>query len=109
VDATINSILSIRVRAFVGQPVTLSAGQQTVYIIVQSQTGQAVANATGRATVRRPDGQAEDYFFTTNAAGLGTVTFNFSDQKQGELVIIDIAVTYQGMPGVTKTSFRVWF
>jgi hypothetical protein len=108
-DATINPILSIKVRAFVAKSVTRSKGQQTVYVIVQSQTGQAVSNTTGKATVHWPDGRSEDYFFTTNGSGLGTVTFNFEDQKQGELVLIDIAVAYQGLPGTTRTSFRIWF
>src|SRR5689334_19757852 len=108
-NATINPILSIKVQAFVAQSLTSSNGQQTVYVIVQSQTQQAVSNATGKATIHWPNGRSEDYFFTTNRAGLGTVTFNFDNQKQGELVQIDIAVVYQGLPGTTKTSFRIWF
>ena len=108
-DATINSILSIKAHAFVGNPLTGSTGQQTVYIIVQSQTLQAVSNATGKATIRWADGRAEEYFFTTNQAGLGTVTLNFSDQKQGELVPIEIIVVYQGLGSRTRTSFRIWF
>jgi hypothetical protein len=108
-DATINAVLSIRVRAFVLKPLTRSTGQQTVYVIVQSQTLQAISNATGKATISWPDGHAEDYFFTTNSSGLGTVSFNFSDQKQGELVPIDIVVIYQGLAGTTRTSFRIWF
>jgi hypothetical protein len=107
-DATINPILSIKLRAFVLKPLTRPTGQQTVYVIVQSQTFQAVSNATGKATISWPDGRTEDYFFTTNSSGLGTVTFNFADQKQGELVAINIVVVYQGMAGTTKTSFRVW-
>jgi len=108
-DATINPILSIKLRAFVLKPLTRPTGQQTVYVIVQSQTFQAVSNATGKATVSWPDSRTEDYFFTTNSSGLGTVTFNFADQKQGELVPIDIVVVYQGLAGTTRTSFRVWF
>lgn len=108
-DATINSILSIKAHAFVGKPLTGPTGQQTVYIIVQSQTLQAVSNATGKATVHWADGRAEEYFFTTNQAGLGTVTLNFSDQKQGELVPIEITVVYQGLGSRTRTSFRIWF
>lgn len=108
-DATINPILSIKVRAFVAKSLTRSTGQQTVYVIVQSQTGQAVPNATGRATVHWPNGRTEDYYFTTNSAGIGTVTFNFADQKQGELIPIDIDVAYQGLAGTTRTSFRIWF
>lgn len=108
-DATINAILSIRARAFVLKPLTRITGQQTVYIIVQNQTSQAVSNATGKVTVSWPDGRAEDYFFTTNPSGLGTVTFHFADQKKGELVPIDIVVVYQGLAATTRTSFRVWF
>jgi len=107
-DATINPILSIKLRAFVLKPLTRPTGQQTVYVIVQSQTLQAVSNATGKATITWPDGKKEDYFFTTNNSGVGTVTFNFADQKQGELVPIDIVVVYQGLAGTTRTSFRIW-
>jgi hypothetical protein len=109
VDATINPILSIRVHAFVAKSLTRSTGQQTVHVIVQSQTLQAISNATGKVTVHWPDGRTEDYFFTTNSTGLGTVTFNFADQKQGELVRIDVTVVYQGLGSTTRTSFRIWF
>jgi hypothetical protein len=108
-DATINPILSIKLQAFVATSLTRPSGQQTVFVIVQSQTLQPISNASGKATVRWPDGQAEDYFFTTNRAGLGIVSFNFADQKQGELVKIDIAVVYQGLGSRTRTSFRIWF
>jgi hypothetical protein len=108
-DATINSILSVKVRAFVGKPVTGASGQQTVFVIAQSQTGQAISNATGKTTIKWLDGRTEDLFFTTNSAGVGTVTFNFSDQKHGELVVIDVFVAYQGLAATTRTSFRIWF
>ena len=108
-DATINNVLSINTRAFVLKAVTLSSGQQTVFVIVQSQTHQAISNATGKATIRFPDGRSEDYFFSTNKSGLGSITFSFSDQKQGELVPIDIVVTFQGLSATTTTSFRIWY
>ena len=108
-DATINPILAIKAHAFVANSLTRSTGQQTVYVIVQSQTLQTVSNVTGKATIHWPDGRTEDYFFTTNRAGLGTVTFNFTDQKQGELVTIDVTVVYQGLGSTTRTSFRIWF
>lgn len=108
-DATISSVLSISARAFVAKAITLSSGQQTVHVIVQSQTHQAISNATGRATVRFPDGQSEDYYFSTNPSGLGGVTFQFADQKQGELVRVDVVVTYQGYLATTTTSFRIWY
>ena len=108
-DATINPILAIKAQAFVAKPLTGSSGQQTVYVNVQSQTFQAVANATGKATVHWPDGRSEEYFFTTNKSGLGTITLNFTGQKQGELVSIDVVVVYQGLGSRTRTSFRIWY
>ena len=108
-DATINAVLSLRVRAYVLKSIMLSGGQQTVYIVVQSQTLQAVPDAAGRATIHLPDGRTEDYYFITNNAGIGSFTFKFADQKQGELVPIDILVIYQGIVGTTRTSFRIWY
>ncbi len=108
-DATIDPILSISARAFVLKAVTLESGQQTVYIVVQSQTHQAVSGATGKTTVHFFDGSSQDYFFTTNTSGLGSVTFNFANQKQAELVPVDIVVTYRGLSATTRISFRIWF
>jgi hypothetical protein len=108
-DATISSVLSLKVRAYVQRSITLSSDQQTVYIIVQSQTLEAIPNATGRATIHWPDGHIEDYYFNSNNSGVGNFTFSFSDQKTGALVTIDIVVTYQGIVGTTSTSFRIWF
>lgn len=108
-DATINPVLSLKVRAYALKSIMPSSGQQTVYVIVQSQTLQAVPNAAGKSTIHWPDGRTEDYYFNTNNAGVGSFTFKFADQKQGELVPIDILVTYQGLVGKTSTSFRIWF
>ena len=108
-DASINSVLSINVRAFVDRSVTLPSGKQTVSVIVQSQTLQPVKDANGRITVHWLDGTSVDYFFVTNKAGVGSASFNFSNQKQGMLVPIDVVVVYQGLSGTTTTSFRIWY
>ena len=108
-DATINPVLSLTVRAFVLKAVTLKSGQQTVYIIVQNQISKAVSGASGKALVKLPDGTNQEFAFTTNSSGIAQVTFNFSDQKSGELVPIEITVKYQDLTGTTKTSFRIWF
>lgn len=109
VDATISPILSIHARAFVSDPITQSSGRQTVHMIVRSQTDQPVSNANGKATIYFPDQTAVDYFFTTDPAGLGGITFNFEGQKIGKLVPIEIIVTFQGMFTRTSTSFRIWY
>jgi hypothetical protein len=108
-DATISSVLSLHARAFVTDPITHASGQQTVYVIVQSQTNQPVSNATGKVTVHLSNDQVVEYYFTTNAAGLGGVTFPFEGQTAGELVPIDVIVTYRGLSARTSTSFRIWY
>ena len=108
-NATINDVLAIHLRAFVAKAVTLASGEQTVYIVVESQTHQAISNTTGKATIRFADGHTEAYFFSTNASGLGSVRFSFANQVQGDLVPVGIIVTYQGLSATTTTSFRIWY
>ena len=108
-DETIKPVLSLKIRAFVLKAVTLKSGQQTVYVVVQDQTSEPVFNATGKALVKFPNGTNQEFSFTTNASGIANISFNFQDQKSGELVPIEITVTYQSITGTTKTSFRIWF
>jgi hypothetical protein len=108
-DATINPVLSIKVRAFVLKAVTLQSGQQTVYIVVQNQTSKPVPSAIGKALVKFTDGTSQEYSFTTNSLGIAQITFNFKGQKSGELVPVEVAVNYQSLTATTKTSFRIWY
>jgi hypothetical protein len=101
-DATINAVLSIKVKAFVDKSVTLASG-------LQSQTLQPVRDANGKIVIHWTDGTSVEYFFVTNSSGVGSTSFNFTDQKQGELVPIDVFVVYQGLSGATTTSFHIWF
>jgi hypothetical protein len=108
-DATISSVLAIHARAFVKYAITQPGGRETVYVVVQSQTNQPVANANGMATVHFTDGHTEEYYFTTNSSGLGSFTFSFENQAAGKLIPIEIIVTYQGFAARTTTSFRIWY
>jgi phage baseplate assembly protein gpV len=108
-DASIKQILSLKARAFVLKAVTLKNGSQTLFVIVQDQTSNAVENASIKALVRFTDGTTQEYLFTSGAYGIGKVTFEFSNQTPGELVTIEISVNYQGLTTTTVTSFRIWF
>ncbi len=108
-DATISAVLALHARAFVKYAITQSSGQQAVYILVQSQTSQPIANANGMATIHLTDNHTEEYYFTTNSSGLGSFTFNFENQVAGKLIPIEILVTYQGLAAKTTTSFRTWY
>ena len=108
-DATINPVLSIHPRAFVAKSVTRASGSQTVSVLVQSQTLQPIANASGIAIVRFPNGATQNITFATDSIGVAKFSFDFKDLKAGDLVLIEITVKYQNLPGKTVTSFRVWY
>ena len=109
-DATIGQIPTLKVRAFVLKAVTLKSGSQTIYVTAQDQVSkESISNATISAVVHLSNGNNQQHTFFTNSAGIGQMTFNFSDQKPGELITIDVTVSYQGVSTTTTTSFRVWF
>lgn len=108
-DATINPVLSLKVRGFVLKSITLKSGSQTIYVIVQDQTSQPVTGATGKTIVHLSNGKTEEFSFTTEASGIAKVSFDFADQTPGELISIAITVNYQGLTSTTTTSFRIWF
>ena len=108
-DATISPILALKIRAFVLKAVTSSSGLQTVYIVVHSQTSRPVVGATGTALVTFTNGTINEFPFITDDRGIAHFTFDFSNQKSGELVPIDITVSYLNLSTTTKASFRTWF
>ncbi len=108
-DAGPNLVLSLRVRAFPDNAVTASDDEQTVYVLVQDQNLQPVAGANGVATIHLPSGHITQQSFTVNSKGVGTFNFGFTNQPNGQLVNVDINVTYNDLGGKTTTSFRIWY
>jgi hypothetical protein len=108
-DATIRSVLSLKARAFILKAVTLKSGSQTIYVVVQDQTSVPVENASIKAVAYLSNTTTREYIFTSNAQGIGQISFEFSDQQPGDLVTIEISVNYQGLTTFTTTSFRIWF
>jgi hypothetical protein len=47
--------------------------------------------------------------FEINSRGVGTLTFAFANQPNGNLVFVEISVTYNDLGGKTTTSFRIWY
>jgi len=103
-----NSVLSLRVRAFPAKAVTTSTGNQTIWVLVQDQNLQPVDGATGTATIRLASGDIKQEQFTIKK-GVGSFTFGFTGQPNGQLVYVDISVTYNNLGGKTTTSFRIWY
>lgn len=108
-DATIDPVLSLNLRAYVSRAITQSSGDQTVYVIVRSQTDQPIMNASGTAAVHLPDGTGQTIHFTTDSRGMAQISFQFGNQKAGGLTLIEVTATYLNLTAKTTTSFRIWF
>ena len=108
-DAGPNLVLSLRVQAFPDNAVTASNDEQTIYVLVQDQNLQPVSGARGIATIRLASGHTMQQAFEINNRGVGTFKFSFTNQPNGQLVYVDISVTYNNLAGKTTTSFRIWY
>jgi hypothetical protein len=102
-------ILALQVRAFVWKAVTLSSDQQLIFLIVQDQRSQPVANADCSATVHWPDGRIDTIAIKSNSNGVAIVPLSYSNQPYGSLIYTDVSCTTQGVTGKTTTSFRIWY
>ena len=108
-DAGQKVVLSLRVRAFPAKAVAMSNDQQTIYVLVQDQNLQPVAGASGSATIRLASGGSLQQAFQVNKDGVGILTFAFQNQPNGQLVYVDINVSYDDLGSKTTTSFRIWY
>jgi hypothetical protein len=108
-DNTTTAVISLQVRAFVWKAVTLATDSQLIFIIVQDQALQPVANAACTTTVHWPDGNSNTTQIATNANGIGMVSLSFNNQPYGNLIYTDVVCSYNGLAGTTTTSFRIWY
>lgn len=113
-DSRIKTVLDLQVRAFALKAITPATDTQSVYILVQDQNLQPVQNAQCAVTVVLPNGQSQTGLFTSNENGICVLAFQFRDQPNGKLVVINVNVTYENgaegtISGRTVTSFRIWY
>jgi hypothetical protein len=108
-DSTTTGIVSLQVRAFAWKAVTLATDSQTIFVIVQDQNLQPVANASCTAVVHWPNGRAEPTALTTNTNGVGMVPLSFTSQPYGSLIYVDVDCAFSNFNAKTTSSFRIWY
>ncbi len=108
-DNTNTNIINLQVRAFVWKAVTLATDSQLIFVIVQDQNLQPVANASCATVVHWPDGRAESTTLITNTNGVGIVPLSFISQPYGSLIYADVTCVLSNLNGSTTTSFRIWY
>ncbi len=102
-------VLALNVRAFPWKAVTYSTDQQIVFVVVQDQTLQPVAGATGEATVIWTTGEEVKYPLLTDEKGIAALGLPVVNQPYGGLVTIDVRISHGDLAGETTTSFRIWY
>jgi len=102
-------IVNLQVRAFVWKAVTLATDSQLIFVIVQDQNLQPVANASCTTLVHWSDGRAEPTTLSTNTNGVGMVPLSFNNQPYGSLIYVDVVCAFSNLSANTTTSFRIWY
>jgi hypothetical protein len=102
------NVLLLNTRAFTWKAVTQPTDEQVVYVVVQDQTLRPVPGATVIVTTSWAAGEVQRDAQTTNRYGVALIPLTVREQPYGSLVTIQVEVLYQGLPGKTVTSFRVW-
>jgi len=103
------NIVNLQVRAFVWKAVTLATDSQLIFVIVQNQNLQPVANASCTTLVHWSDGRAEPTTLSTNTNGVGMVPLSFNNQPYGSLIYVDVVCAFSNLSANTTTSFRIWY
>jgi hypothetical protein len=100
----------IKVTASVLSPITGRSGQQTLYVFVTDQLGNAVSNATAFYDVRAlgstapliPIGQ-------TNSGGFVSTTFAINGSQLGQQWVIEVRATLNALSATTQISYVPWY
>ena len=104
-------IFNLQAHAFASSAILPVSGSQTMYIIVQDQYYNPVANADVDFTVILPDGTTKDYKAgRTNAAGVSKLSFEISSGKIGIAnVLVNVSYDNGALTAKTRTSFSLWW
>ncbi|HUI89569.1 MAG TPA: hypothetical protein VLX61_12685 [Anaerolineales bacterium] len=103
------AVTSLQLRAFVWKAVTVKTDRQTIFIIVNDQSGRPLNNSACRVTVHWQHESAQVIGVATNSSGIAIIPFSFANEPSGNLIPVDINCAYENLNGSTTTSFRVWY
>jgi hypothetical protein len=103
-------LASLQVRAFVGHSLLSANSQQTLYVIVQDQGLNPVAQAATGIVVTFPDGREERYRPpATDANGITVFNFNVGNVDVKQIVKVEVTAASQGIEQRNSTWFRIWW
>lgn len=111
-NALLYSPLSIRVHAFPARPLLAAGEQQTIFIVVQDQHNNPVADAQVVVSLQLPDGSRQNLatLGPTNLSGFTQVDFRLDNVLPNQVVEVQVEATVQNGPSNGTVSwFRIWW
>lgn len=101
----------LHVSASVSMPTVQLGASQTVYLVVRDSYGQPVSGAEATGLVRdAATGEGRLLAFPlTDSHGSSAVGFFVESGGPGQLVVIDLVVTYGDIRQSASTSYLVWW
>jgi hypothetical protein len=111
INASIQPLVTaLQVHAFVWKAVAMQSDQQTIFIIVNDQTGKSINSANCTASIQWQNEQAQVVSAATNDSGIAIIQFSFANKAEGISIPINVNCQYQNnLTGATTTSFRIWY
>ena len=100
-------VQDLSVKAFPGDAVMASKGIQSLFVKVEDQNRNPVANASVSISILMPDGSQETHAMApTDSGGFSTASFPFTSPRPG-LVLVEVSVRFEEFESRTSTLFYV--
>jgi hypothetical protein len=106
-----SQVTSLQLNAYVSDPVTKANNEEGITVVVSDQYYRPITGALGSARVIFSDSKVETYDLpATDNSGVSMIQgINVGEAPAGQVVEIEISVTYNDLQSTTTTWFRVWW
>lgn len=105
----ISSTTAIHAHVYVQRPTVERGGQQTIYLVVQDEEGQAIENAQSLAVLRYADASAELELAPTNQQGIASATFIVPPAPPSTQVVVELYVLVGDTFLTVETAYIQWW
>lgn len=101
--------VGLKVVASVKSSITGSTGSQTVYAFVSDQTDKPISTTAVSFVMRVAGTERSLGMPPTNQRGATSLTFDLGNLPPGQVVVIEVHATYNGLMATAQTSFITWY
>jgi hypothetical protein len=108
-DRLLYQVLSLHPVVSVSHPIAPPEGTQDVFVTVRDQNLNPVPGATVVLTVHLREGDRILLLPPTDERGASRIAFDFSGQRPGVSVGLDVTAVLDRLQALTRDSFLIWY